>query len=228
MGKDIGSVEQMPIDWTQVNVPLKSFSKGLSKIQVFINNIKKIAIEIFEIIRDTLEATPLVPLISKINTFGSDLEKVFNIINCTPFICIFGSYLRPIIGKIQIVAGLIVATVGEIGLLVSTEENPLNKKWQALSKLGTEHVIHGCLNVLRGLGEAFVSTFTMSLGNLVLVIPNLKKEFGPYSFGYGTLVDPLLNDEKKPENTLHHLDPILPPLAPAVASFIPILPPLIK
>lgn len=190
-------IDQVPIEWDQYNKPIRMLSEGLNKTKGLALQVKKASQEAFDMIKETVESTQLKPLIASINSLATDCEKLFNIINSTPVICIFGSYIRYYAGIIQMFAGMAIAVIGEICVLLSSEENLFHKKWQSLSLLGTEQVIHGCLNIIRSLAESYLATFTMSLGNLILYIPNMKKDFAPYVFTYGILVNQSLSESKK-------------------------------
>lgn len=151
---------------------------------------KEIIIEVHEIVR----TTKLPPIIVKINFYGTVIEKIFNIAGCMPFLGVASGGLRAFAGKIQIFAGAILVGIGEIGNFVGTHTRvpipEMLKKWETLTKIGTEHIIHGCLNVLRGTGEAFIGSMSFGLANVILLVPNVTKQehFAPY-FLYGTLTN---------------------------------------
>lgn len=197
---------RFPSEWEGLNKPFQLISAGLAKAQALAVQVHKSAREAFEMIKETVESTQLKPLLANINSMATDIEKLFNIVNSTAIVCIFGSYVRYYAGVAQLIAGLIFAGIGELGILINSEKNSPNKKWTILSKFGLEHVIHGCLNIIRSLGEAFIADFTFSLGNLLLYIPNIKKDFGPYAFHYGILTDQVNVDQKEQDNLVRKED----------------------
>jgi len=170
----------------------KSFTQALTLTKTLAQKVQASVQEGFSYLQKKIASISLRPIIASINSVATDVEKIFNVVACLPFIGGFGGSLRAIIGHVQIAAGVVIASIAEIGLFVENRkegESPLRHKWQTLSKLGTEHTIHGCLNVLRGLGEtAFATVTPFGLGNVVLLVPNMcnKREFNPF-FEYGTL-----------------------------------------
>lgn len=115
----------------------------------------------------------------------TNIEKGFNFAGCLPVVSLFSGALRMLAGKIQAVAGAVMAGIGFIGHLATKKPY-----WKNTMNLGAEFVLHGALNVLRGFGEAALSATTV-LGNLFLFIPNMAKrdKFSPY-IPYGSLTEP--------------------------------------
>lgn len=141
------------------------------------------------------------PSFSSINDFCRAAEKVFNVAECMPVVVYVSSPLRSLAGHVQLLAGGVTSIVGMSGHIYSVatkQDAATTKKWERLAMFGLEHVIHGSLNILRSLGALFIANHTfMSLGNVVLIIPNMAQEekFGPV-MEYGTLA-PTLRDQVK-------------------------------
>ena len=125
-----------------------------------------------------------------VNIF-TNIEKGFNIAGSLPIVSLFSGTLRAIAGKIQLLAGAVIAGIGLIKNLFSP-----NQKWANFTALGSELMIHGALNAVRGFGEALLCVSTL-IGNVFLLIPNMVKEdmFSPY-FAYGTITN-------QPQHTKH-------------------------
>lgn len=118
-------------------------------------------------------------------------ERIFNIVACVPGLGIVSSAIRVFGGKLQVVAGIALAAFSEYNLFIMkafAKDHSLKEKWETLSDLGKEISIHGCFNVVRGTGEAFVSGYTFGLGNLMLIIPNIvnNQNFDP-KIRYGSI-----------------------------------------
>ena len=118
-------------------------------------------------------------MVNNVHKIMHNVEVGFNVLACVPVVGVFTSALRIAAGKVQAVAGAVLATVGFVGELVSKDP-----KWKKVTKLGCEHFIHGVLNIFRGLGELVVGKLGLyiGVGSLVLIIPNIMKngeKFGP-------------------------------------------------
>jgi membrane-bound ClpP family serine protease len=111
----------------------------------------------------------------------TNIEKGFNIAGSIPVVSFFSGAIRAIAGKIQGVVGAIFFVMGLASYMVTNDS-----RWIPLINLGSELVIHGALNVLRGVGEAMLCVTTL-VGNIMLLVPNMSKEdmFSPY-FDYGS------------------------------------------
>lgn len=72
-------------------------------------------------------------------------ERAFNVLGGIPVAAIVSGALRIVIGKIQIVAGGIFALIGAGIYCWKNDLNPL--------EIGAEHMVHGTLNMGRGLAE---------------------------------------------------------------------------
>jgi hypothetical protein len=118
----------------------------------------------------------------------TSIEKGFNIAGTIPVVSFFSGMIRAIAGKVQMIAGAILSTISYIAFLVTN-----NPKWNELILIGNEFILHGALNILRGIGEASLCATTI-VGNIALLIPNMNQEdlFGPY-FTYGILTDTGIN-----------------------------------
>jgi len=130
--------------------------------------------------------------ITTINTIATNIEKIFNIMETLPFIGIMSSELRVNAGKLQVVAGALLSAFAEVGHLMAYQHGGTKSKlerWQLLSKMGTEHIQHGCLNILRGTAGLLCGSTLFGMGSIFLVIPNMinHRNFAPY-FPYGSIV----------------------------------------
>ncbi|HEV8053050.1 MAG TPA: hypothetical protein VGP47_11200 [Parachlamydiaceae bacterium] len=114
----------------------------------------------------------------------TNIEKNFNIAGCIPVVSLLSGAMRAIAGKIQVIVGAVIATTGFINLMITQ-----NSRWEKWVNLGSELMIHGTLNIFRGLGEALLCG-TTGVGNVVLLIPNMNKDdmFSPY-LAYGTVAN---------------------------------------
>lgn len=146
---------------------------------------------IFSQLEETLTTTPADALIQRVHATCTRLEKTFNVLGCMPFIGAASGGLRAVLGHIQVLAGAAFAALGEIGVFVCHQrksEAALAHKWKSIAVLGAEMILHGCLNIMRGYGEAVLGQYSFGLANIVLLVPNVYKEdaFSPY-LAYGTL-----------------------------------------
>lgn len=126
-----------------------------------------------------------------INQVSDSIERGFNLAACIPVVGTYSSPGRIVFGASQVMLGSIVQISGLTGLIVSylnNEKGKVEKEWGKIAELGTEHAIHGALNILRGIGEFFVSLITFSIGNVVLLIPNIMRDtpFAP-AVAYGKM-----------------------------------------
>ena len=121
---------------------------------------------------------------TEVKNLFTNIEKGFNITGTIPGVSLFSGLTRAVAGKIQMIAGAILSTIGLLNFLVTNDP-----KWAYMTALGSEFIIHGALNILRGLSEAMLCATTI-VGNIGLLIPNLLKEdkFSPY-FAYGVFSD---------------------------------------
>lgn len=174
------------------------FQQTVSTAKDLVQKTKDAAVSTFDQVKVTVEKHDLPSFVISANKIGYEAERALNFINSLPVICGIGSTVRIALATLQVIAGLATAAIGEIGLLVTTrndENAALVRKWELLSKTGIEHVIHGCLNYLRGTAEGLLASWTFGLGNVVLIIPNAKKDFAPHTFNYGQLTNPLLKEQ---------------------------------
>jgi hypothetical protein len=114
----------------------------------------------------------------------TNIEKGFNVAGTIPVVSFFSGMVRAVAGKVQMIAGAILSAFSYINFLITK-----HPKWAYLADVGNEFILHGALNILRGLSEASLCASTV-VGNVVLLLPNMSKEdmFSPY-FSYGTLSD---------------------------------------
>lgn len=163
----------------------------LTTVKSFLDKIKDFAVAVFAHINVVVCKTDLKSLIVHVNAIGTSVEQMFNLAGCLPFVCYISSYARQMVGTLQVASGLALGAIGELGKLISNNSD-MSGKFQTLATLGLEHVIHGGLNIQRGMGEAFLASCTMGLGNIALIVPVTTHGFKPL-FTYGTLVNPKLN-----------------------------------
>lgn len=161
-------------------------------------NTKETGQYLFNHLQNKVRTVPLTPIIKKINTVCTDVEKIFNIGSSTPWIGFLSGTLRAVLGQVQAVVGIALTTISQVGLIIaslSKAETALVAKWQNISKLGIELTIHGCLNFIRGIGEALIGKYTFGLGNIVLIAPNtmFDRGFTPY-FAYGSITNDIPKD----------------------------------
>lgn len=121
---------------------------------------------------------------STIKDLFTNIEKGFNVAGTIPVASFFSGMIRTIAGKVQMIAGAILSAFSYINFLITRDP-----KWVYVADVGNEFILHGALNILRGVSEASLCATTI-VGNVMLLIPNLAKDdvFGPY-FTYGTLSD---------------------------------------
>lgn len=109
-----------------------------------------------------------------INRTLERIESAFNVAETTPFLCIYSGILRTIVGKIEQIAGTILAIVGGIGSWIAPNSST---DWGKVCELGISYIIHGALNILRGFGSVILAINTFGgLGNIFLLIPNLQQD----------------------------------------------------
>lgn len=157
-------------------------------------NTKTSTIQLFNKLQDKISCTELPPLIAKVHSLGTDIEKIFNIAGCLPWLGVLSGTVRSFVGQVQTTLGIALTTLSELGLIfgkLSKVNTELISKWKILSKLGIELTVHGCLNTIRGTGEMLIGTYTLGLGNMALILPNLSNNhnFAPY-FPYGSITHP--------------------------------------
>ena len=117
----------------------------------------------------------------------TDIEKGFNVAGCIPVVSFVSSALRVLVGKVQAAVGAMIAFAGICTGVLRNDQ----KLASTMTILGSELVLHGALNVIRGAGEFALSAGTI-VGNIFLLIPNMNQEkpFSPY-IPYGALTDPV-------------------------------------
>lgn len=91
-------------------------------------------------------------------------ETGFNILGSIPIAAIVSGAVRMVIGKVQVVAGAAFALYGLMYSFLAYKTD--------LTEIGVEHILHGCLNIGRGLTElllgiTFVGSFLLLFGQLV-------------------------------------------------------------
>jgi hypothetical protein len=107
------------------------------------------------------------------------IEVGFNVAGGLPGVGFVSGYLRTAMGSAQIVAGKFFTAVGLVGMLIGNDR----KHWGKIFAFGVEHIIHGALNVIIGVGEMFVGLTPLSLLLLAYRVAR-PQQFAPI-FDYG-------------------------------------------
>jgi hypothetical protein len=174
------------------NTSLTSLSKILEIAHKALKNTQETSFYLFDKVQHILRTTPLSPIFENIHKACMDLEKIFNIGGCVPCLGLLSGTFRILFGQAQVVCGVVISVFCEMNLVIinfsKKTDFTILSKWQILSKLGTEITIHGCLNILRGMGETLIGSYSLGIGNICLIAPNLlcERNFNPY-FPYGSM-----------------------------------------
>jgi hypothetical protein len=163
----------------------------LSTAQSALKTLKDTGSDWFDYVQHKVIVTEIPQLIASTNKACSDVERGFNIAGCIPGFGILSGAVRTLIAKAQVIIGIEIKALSELGKFFAkqtSEEGDLNNKWDTLSRFGLEHILHGCLNIMIGTGEVLAGSYTLGLGNVVFLAPNLinNRNFMPY-FAYGRL-----------------------------------------
>jgi len=122
----------------------------------------------------------------------SQIEKGFDIAACIPGVAIVSGSILAIAGKVQFLAGAVIGAIGTVGHALTN-----SRKWEAMMETGLELVIHGGLNVAKGVSQAALGTTL--IGSPLVCIPFYfakKAEIIP-SFHYGIVSgEPTMNSCK--------------------------------
>lgn len=113
----------------------------------------------------------------ELNKNISEIERKFNIAGSIPLVSILSGQVRYMAGIVQTVAGVSFSLLGYVAQLV----RPKEQKWAGVTRMGVEHMLHGPMNVMRGLGEALIGAtliFPVALG--ISQIPSGFKPIVPY------------------------------------------------
>lgn len=172
--------------------------------------------EAFRTLQHKVESAPVKLIIRQSYKYATQAEKVFNVAACIPVLGGLFATVRKFAGMVQFTAALITVIVARTGYLIgqhlgSAQDNL--DKWEQLTKAGAEHMIHGALNVIRGLGELLVSTYAFSL---LLAIPNyylMESNPSGSHFKYGYFVYPAPHEREVP--------PARPSTSPASSELDP-------
>lgn len=156
-----------------------------------IHEVKKCATDLFNEMQKEVAHRDMKVIKPLTYSTCTEAEKVFNIVACIPALGILSGVIRAFAGKLQMISGVALASIGEFNLQMikmSKKESAVKNKWETISELGKEMTIHGCLNMIRGTGEALIGTYTFGLGNLFLIIPNIvdNQNFEP-RMRYGSI-----------------------------------------
>lgn len=124
--------------------------------------------------------------ITFINNSCTAIETGFNVAGSLPIIAAKSGVLRASLGVIQMVAASAIslgATVYHaIENLRSHPDQAKLAKLRTITRYANHHVIHGALNIFRGMAEAACAISTLGILNLVIFLPhNLTQdpEFAP-------------------------------------------------
>jgi len=203
IGDYIMNFRSDPIGSATIAVPLNAIpaeaTSGLyvafHTIQTICSKMRDIAVAIFNHITKVVSSVDVKFIVLHVNSAGTQLERIFNVMECLPFICVVTSWVRGFGGQIQLAVGVGVAGIGELGKMSIGKDKPLYAKFELLTVLGREQVIHGGLNVLRGMGAGVLATCTMGIGNVVLIVPEAMQGFAP-RVEYGILTDKAIETKK--------------------------------
>lgn len=111
----------------------------------------------------------------QINKLTTAIETAFNVTNSIPVIAIPGATMRTAAAQIQCIAAAVFTLIGFIGQMI----RPGITKWDFIFNNGCEHIMHGVLNYLRGVGELFLAvTIVGSLIPLAYQL-SVKNGFAP-------------------------------------------------
>ena len=186
---------------------MKEYSQSMNTVYEYgtmvFNKVSEYATNVFEKIKTNVANQNFDGWLTTINIYAEQVEKGFNMTECVPLVCVVSSYLRVLAGKLQVLCGMIIASVGEIGKIACpTQENPeLFRKFHVIAIYGTSHVLHGCLNIFRGVATGYLAAYPLSgFGNLLLLMPNLNNKFLPQQIQYDTVSVPPGATFQKPKN----------------------------
>lgn len=159
---------------------------GIAKVAF--DNLKTYASGFYFYLQKHVEQIDITAKAKQANEMCTDAEKIFNMLECLPVIGWISGSIRHLFGQAQAVSGIALAALSETGVYFCSEKEedlPLKKKWEHLSKIGIEMVIHGCFNMIRGSIAAYIGSYTLGAGNLLLIAPNMinGRNFNPY-YGY--------------------------------------------
>ena len=105
---------------------------------------------------------------SHLLTVSDKVDRALNVVTCVPVIGGLGAVARFEWGKVQAVSGVAVGIFSAVA--ASVTKNPETKlQFKKLAVFGSEHAMHGCLNILKSIGEMFLSVATYTLGNPLLL-----------------------------------------------------------
>lgn len=171
-------------------------------------------------LQTTLQEVEVSQLIQGFNQSCTSIEKVFNIASCMLWVSGYSSPLRIMFGQAQALAGIALKVFSEIMLLASNTNEELDndpeliEKWQQLSKFGSDLIVHGSLNTVRGTIELFINNITFSIGNLALVLPNIL---------YGRNFAPLITYKDDGDVPIEAAKQIPPTFEACTAELVPMI-----
>lgn len=113
--------------------------------------------------------------IAELNENLTAIETYFNIAGGIPLVGILSGGLRIVAGKVQLVAGIVLAFAKSNS---EKHQDPKKRTYEDWSKEGPHYIKHGVLNILRGIGEVVIGeTIVGSL--FLLAIQMLTNQFAP-------------------------------------------------
>ena len=134
--------------------------------QALNEKIQKTVDEAFANLHEHLNRLPFEEIIEKINEYGTNVERGFNIAAVVPVLGTLTSAARLTCAKIQFLAGAILACMAEALHFIASKssvDREFLKSMRTLSTLGLEFMIHGVLNYIRATGELVIGTCTLGL-----------------------------------------------------------------
>ncbi len=112
-------------------------------------------------------------MFAEVNKILNDLETGCNILDALPVIGTFSAALRVGAGKVQFAVGACSTFVGLVGLCSGNNQT----EWKSVIRLGSEQMLHGCLNIIRGVGTLLLASVGL---NFVLLAQVLRENrFAP-------------------------------------------------
>lgn len=118
-------------------------------------------------------------LIDKLNKIGTSVERFFNYAGTIPVINLVSAPTRAGLGVIQTTAAIGTTILGasahEICHIVHASEKT-TRDWKLIKVAGEEHMVHGVLNVGRGISEIFLGFA------YVVIMCELSRPLGDVSY----------------------------------------------
>jgi hypothetical protein len=113
----------------------------------------------------------------KVNRLLTDVETLANIADAIPVVGIFSSAVRIGAGKVQLAVGACITFVGLLDCLCGNNR-------RHVVQLGCDQVLHGFLNIIRGIGTFLLAGTGL---NFVLAAQVFKKDHFAPVIQYGKI-----------------------------------------